>query len=670
MIGLIVMLKHELRALVVVIACGIPTAALAQTSVPVAWPPECMKDLPADYLGRVHDGLAATARGMDRLHDSTSKSKDSLAWVDVGLSALILGQRVEEINRFFESDKFVWLANPKFGFSLFGVHYMRFYALLNRRTGPIKGPLSQAAQDNFEKQMWEIARATSKLVGAKRGVWDMEGSENHHLSSKTCDLLAAQFLRKIPAYTNKKYDDGSTPAEQYEIRRAFFMQWFDERAKRGQFVEAGSPTYQHHTLDALFNVRDFAEDPVLRKKAEMFLDLAYANMAEETLLTTRGGPKSRVKGGREYDGHMSDRGYDLLFNAPGRTFEPIGDNTRGTSNYYPPPAIVNLAMDTSGRGNYVFAKRWPGPLAPREAGGAADPDAKDESLWRTLDPERSVLRYGFATPDYVIGSAGVDPAWLDDSSMGFRWQGVVLAGDPLARVGFEVQPASVKHWHGFNPFFSVQDRNLLVTQKWAPVPSNAPSANPSHLRVYFSPTLDNVQEDGGWIFVRDGGAFAGIRVVSGGYAWTPTWKHADAVKNDNKSFITLNSENSPVILIVNQASDYNSNFNAFKAAVKVQPIHYVGDVLHFATIDFYGNSQLGKVAGRTVNLAPSRGYDSPFIRSDWNSGLIYIRKGNDTEILDFRDTKNPAKTIGAPITSAFSPGIGTAQPIVLGKNTR
>ena len=78
--------------------------------------------------------------------------------------------------------------------------------------------------------------------------------------------------------------------------------WFDERAKRGQFVEAGSPSYQGDSIAALFNLRDFAEDAVLRTKADMYLDLAYADIAEETLLTTRGGPKSRVKVGHEYDG--------------------------------------------------------------------------------------------------------------------------------------------------------------------------------------------------------------------------------------------------------------------------------------------------------------------------------------------------------------------------------
>ena len=220
---------------------------------------------------------------------------------------------------------------------------------------------------------------------------------------------------------------------------------------------------------------------------------------------------------------------------PVATYTPLGVGGHSTSNYYPPPAIVNLAQDTKHRGSYAFAKRWPGPVAE---GGGRSADDPDGILWRTLDPERSVLRCGFATPSYVIGSAGLDARWLDDTSMGFRWQGVVFESDPLARIGFEVKPADRTDWHGFNPFFSVQDRNLLITQKWAPVPPNPRTANPACLCVYFSPTLDELVEDGGWIFVKDGAAFAAVKVVAGGYQWTPAWKHSDNV-GSNKPFITL-----------------------------------------------------------------------------------------------------------------------------------
>src|SRR5205823_2420879 len=123
----------------------------------------------------------------------------------------------------------------------------------------------------------------------------------------------------------------------------------------------------------------------------------------------------------------------------------------------------------------------------------------------------------------------------------------------------------------------------------------------------------------------------------------------------------------PVVLVVNQASDYGGDFAAFKTAVKNAPIRYADGVLNFATITFYGSARAGEINGRPVDLAPPRGYDSAFIRSDWNSGLICIRKADETLILDFRDPNNPTKTIGAPVGPAFPPGIGDTPPIVLGK---
>ncbi len=642
--------------------CLAPTLAQETTPKAPPWPPAHMKDLPADYLDRLRASLDAGTNRLNKLRLDVNKRNDSIGWTRYGMPALLLGRREDEINKFFESDKFVWSTNPKFGFSLFSMSYVRLYGLVNDRTGPWKGLLSRKAQVNIEKQMWLAAKANSKISEAKRDVWDMEGSENHHLSSKTCDLLAAQFLRNLPVYANEKYDDGSTLAEQYEARRVYFLKWIDARAKRGQFVEAGSPSYQAESIHAIFNLRDFAEDPLLRKKADMYLDLTYAVIAEETLLTSRGGPKSRVKSGHEYDAG-TDRGYDVLFNAPGHKFVPLGVGAHATSNYYPPPVIVNLAKDTTSRGTYAFRTRWPGPVSE---GGGRNADDPDGMLWRKLDPERSVLRCGFATPDYIIGSAGLNPKWVDDAGSSSRWQGIVFASDPAARIGFEVKPADRTDWHAFNAFFSVQERNILITQKWAPVPPNPRPSQPAHLRVYFSPMLDDVQEEGGWIFVKDGKAFAALKVVAGGYEWTPRWKHADSLTKDNKAFITLNAENAPVILIANQAADYNDEFAAFKKAIQAQPIRYENGVLDFAKITFYGSARIPQVNGQNLDLAPARGYDSPFIRSEWNSGLIYIRKGNDTEILDFRDPNNPVKTVGAPVTAAFPPGIGNAQPIIFG----
>ncbi len=621
-----------------------------------------MKQLPADYLERLRQCMIAGTDRLAKMKAHDSRSTDSIGWVRYGQPSLLLGRRVEEINAFFESGTFEWNSNPKFGFSLFTVSFMRLYAIASPRTGICPGTLTARAIENFERGMWKVAKANSKLAEARRDVWEVEGSENHHLASKTCDFLAAQFLRHLPAFADQRYDDGSTPAQQYEARLSYWMKWFDERARHGQFTEAGSPSYQGDSMNALFNLRDFAEDEVLRRKAGMFLDLAFAVMAEETLLTTRGGPKSRVKVGHEYDGGFAgDRSYNTLFNAPGREFLPLGENTLSTSNYYPPPAIVSLARDTSTRGNYSFTKRWPGPVAE---GGDRDDNDPDDRLWRRLDPQRSVVRCGFVTPDHILGSVLQNPAYSADTSAGFRWQGIVFASDPLARIGFEVAPAKAKNWHGFNPFFSLQDRNVLITRAWAPVPPNDPASLPARLRLYFSPTLDSVIEEDGWIFVRDGGSFAAAKVVSGGYAWTPAWHHADLVTKDNHAFITLNDANAAVILVVNQASDYQGRFDTFKTAIKSQRIGHHGDTVTFATLTFRGLAQPGEINGKPVSLTPSRGYDSPFIRSDWGSGLIRIRKGDECVVLNFRDPENPKKIINPPISDALPPGTGCTTAIV------
>jgi hypothetical protein len=44
-----------------------------------------------------------------------------------------------------------------------------------------------------------------------------------------------------------------------------------------------------------------------------------------------------------------------------------------------------------------------------------------------------------ASPAHENGSAGLDPKWLDDAGMSSRWQGVVFASDPVARIGFGKQ---------------------------------------------------------------------------------------------------------------------------------------------------------------------------------------------------------------------------------------
>lgn len=603
-----------------------------------------MRDLPSHYLDRLRSALQRQADGFQ---DPDLQSKNPVVMVRVAIAGLALGQHADELNAYLGADGFGWKPSEKWGFSLFSTSYLRLYALYNDRTGVMKGRLSPKAQANLENSFWECARANSKISEAQADVWESDGSENHHVTSRVSDFLVAQYLKDIPAYAGLKYDDGSTLLQQYETRRDYWSRWLDQRARSGLFYEDGS-SYENYTIEALFNLRDFAEDPVLRRKADMFLDLVFANFAEETLGSVRGGPKTRTK-----EEGFEARYYDLLF-AQGQGYREFGSYLLPTSSYYPSPAIVSLAMDAVGRGAYSWTKRAPGFMKSPRPG--------DPQKLNVFDSTHSIVRNGFATPHFHMGSHGVDAtAEVNLEARQQRWQGVVFSNDPMAHISMDGKSGVTKGGYISNPFKTLQDRNVMVTMKWGPV---IDAKTDPHLWIYFSSTLDAVEEDEGWIFVKSGDAFAAVKIVEGGYRWSKPWVHSDTFTVQGKSFVVPNSEDTPIITVANNAADYNNDFAAFKKALKAQTIARADGVLKFATITHDGPLAPGKVNGEAVELSPSRVNDSPFIRSDWDSGVIYIRKGGETLKLDFSDPANPVRTVGGPVTSEFPPGAGAESPIV------
>lgn len=620
------------------------------------FPPAYMADLPKDYLYRIHQNLQAVLKNGDkyRLADALKappNNKTSVEWTRWGQAGLMLGVRADEVNEFIASPAFDWAEHKTYGFGFFSTQMLRFYGLFKADSPYMPGRLTPAAQANMEKGLWDTAKKFGTLKLAQESPWLQHGSENHNLMEMAGNLLAAQFLRNHPSYASQKYDDGTDLETMYQAWNKRMNAWFDTRAQAGLFTEWGSPSYDADIAHVFLNMRDFAEDPVLRKKAEMFLNLYYAAVAEDTIASSRGGAKMRTKNDYLFL-PFREHGYDLIFNAPGGTFEPPGENFWSSSNYYPPAAVSALATDVTGRGPYTILKRVTGVVD----------DEKSRKGYRQISADRSLPFYTYATPHYAIGSNFYDTGW-SYASTASSWQGVIFDGAPSARIAFYIKPAGTRDWHLFQSYVSAQDRNVLAVQKWHTSPPNLPEHQPSFLQVYFAVTLDAVTEDGsGWIFTRSGASYAAVKVVKGGYTWNEAWAHADSPAKD-RCTITL-KEDSPVLVVVNEASDYNNDFDAFKSAIKAQPISYDDGTLKFATLTFSGTKQLPQIDGETANLSPSRLFDSPFIRSEWNSGVIRIRKGDEVVKLDFSDPKNPVQTTAKEDLSSFPPGRGDTKPIV------
>ena len=86
--------------------------------------------------------------------------------------------------------------------------------------------------------------------------------------------------------------------------------------------------------------------------------------------------------------------------------------------------------------------------------------------------------------------------------------------------------------------------------------------------------------------------------------------------------------------------------------------------MRFGSIIHEGPSKPGRISGDSVNLRPSRVNESPFIRSDFRDGGIFILKGDATLKLDFSDPSNPKSTVGAPATSEDPRGVDAPMSIV------
>ena len=98
-------------------------------------------------------------------------------------------------------------------------------------------------------------------------------------------------------------------------------------------------------------------------------------------------------------------------------------------------------------------------------------------------------------------------------------------------------------------------------------------------------------------------------------------------------------EFTPVIIEVAR----NVDFADFQAQVIALPLTFDGQTLSYQGLGgdqftFHADrAGLPEVNGTPVNLAPTQVFDSPFIQSEYNSGVIEIQKNGRHLELDFNN---------------------------------
>jgi hypothetical protein len=514
-----------------------------------------------------------------------------------------------------------------------GLLFAQVHALFGTGGSRRPGALAPEAERAMADLFWEWCDVISRVDQADpRRVWEHVGTENHVAMRVATLWSGTRMLAADPRYRERQLADGVTPAEHHAAWTVFAKAWIREKAQRGLLVEIAAPGYSADTLQCVYHFRDFATDPELRRLAENFLHLWWADTALELLNGVRGGSKARADRGPsgDWNGHA-----DVVSMMAAYYFGEGGE-PRGTlaphlalllSDYRPPRLVAALALEPERRGTFVYVSRRPGmtppdkPHLPRGRGG---PDYG--TTW--LDREHGgILRYTYVTPDYIVGSSmvpNVDPnrwAKISDQS---RWSGIVFR-DPEARIFAQCrapEAAGGGERRGAGEHWTLQDEGTLIWQKLRTTRDYGAT------EIYLPPQFA-VTEEAGTIFAQLGTAFVAIRPVGG------TWTRRD------ERWLRLADEFTPIVFETGSARTHGS-FERFQAEVRRSACDLKDGALHYVRARdgrrftfFAASDRTGEIDGRPVDFAPPFAYRAPYLRSGWPAERVELSLGGETLALEF-----------------------------------
>ncbi len=500
----------------------------------------------------------------------------------------------------------------------------------------LRARMGPEAREDLRALMWSFVRRRSRLSAARGDPWRIEHSENIDAIQKASYLLALEALAGAgPPYgPDLRLDDGHPIAAHAAAWRDWWMAWLRERAREGIQVEIASPTYAKYSLSATFNLRDFASDPALRARAEDFLTLYFADVAQDFLAPagTRGLASTRVYKDKALTRSRNDSlrqwlwlyGWHDLEGAPLHPMILVA-----ATSSYEPPAIVR-AQATEREGSYSYVSRRPGRGPDLVEGGILTYPVQVEG-------GSHLLRTMYVTPDYVLGALSFREGEAYNALSGqSRAVGVVFASNAESRLAVYGAGADRGGRTGLREINAIAAPGALLVAR-------DPMASRSLGMRVFLPEGElwgEREERAGWLFSRVGGAYLGLRFAQGGYRVRAT---ADG------RVLEPSLPDSPVVIQMGRAADYPSR-EAFRSSVAGNSLLVVpgpplgiryeseaGDALELRSAGA-GLPRLALVNGEPLDLDPPATYASPYLFGLHESSAVELRHPRfPTLRLDFSD---------------------------------
>ena len=463
--------------------------------------------------------------------------------------------------------------------------------------------LTSQTRDLIEDNMWLWLDTRSKLTEAQQDEWIIHDSENHDAMQKGSHMMCLIALKSSSRYgPDMVLADGGTITEHADAWTAFYMRYFRARAMEGINVEIACQQYARYTVGAYYNIMDFSDSPELRALAATFMDLYWADTASDwTRSGVRGGAETRVykngylRKGTPYSFHALLWAYGWHETAGAtRTYALIP-----TISSYRVPDIITASATDPARPNFLYSSRRFG------RGGNWDGNRDYTVVFDNGDS--NLRRDTWVTPDYTMGTFTVDMnknyiALLDQN----RTMGVMFASGVNDRIMVFGKGGSADLNKSFADLSGVTRADCMVVQR----DKNAYEDGDA-TRVFLSTSAwTNGVENGGWFFTQLDNAYCAIKPAGGGYT---------AASASNGYELELDDQWAPVIIQTGQAENY-ADFAAFQASVMGNTLTYdASKTLNYTSeagdaFTVYGNTKTTpKVNGVTVDLNPTKVYDSPYL---------------------------------------------------------
>ena len=590
-----------------------------------------------EYDARRMEALRKTAEGSG-LESATAR--------------LYLNKDVDQANRIVmeaEFAKIYWANN---------VTLIPLYEMFNADTGTRSKLLSREATDKILAYLWQCFQPEGKAGGhiARHyhffpdQPWLYWGNQNHGFVYQSLFYTAAKALKDIPKYADQfdparhvplgaGVDDLKDHPELAKITLADYAErarqmWRSRllwMAQQGLWAE--DMIYRLSNVEGTYNLAYHDGDAAIRKRAEMILDLHWLLYALQTVDWQFGGAQNRFK--PHYAGYHPERGTGWYYFGGRPGTQPCMAALLG--DYIPPEIAYQLLENQDKRGCFVRRERLT-QFSPE------------------VGQPPHVYKYSYTTPEYVLGSyiahhlassgAAADPQGQVIGRYAERAFNGLAFGK--ARAILRLGPAV-----SFQSYHCMQNGPILLFRWYgqelvgADSPWGKRVGNPQPYASIIPREGGGVETrpaaiEGGWLFGQAGDAWFAMRPAEG-----------QCTINAEKKQFEWPEWKMPLVLHAGGATE-DGSFESFKKKILANRLTYENGVLTYSdakwgTMQFCPDSvrpadQWRRIDGKPVPL-PDKLFDSPYMTSDYNSGIVAAQFNGSRLVLDF----NKAERIETPL---------------------